>query len=362
MSVITFETFTNENISLSDAYNLVNSLGISYLDFAIESHYYARLFGVLTACDWGCPDSSFVVNQCLRESLYRTLLAVQNDTENFVGYNITDRYHTETIDYPFGKLHSTFAGIDKVDIVPEWSTILGYDSVAVNYFLDTIVAPTVAGGYTYFTVPVSLISNPREVVFRSTTTMRSYTLLNDGVYPKRNGANWEIAIDVGITPYDGNPTYVQHCKYAVVEVAAPTCTDGTVYPVYKGTNQKIPLYKQELIGGGLTRYWFYVYTLVDPAFFSETVNLENGEFYKMMTDIEFRCFKEVTSYAILTKTCNCNGDCTCSDETYRVQTKIVNSETGVVDFCITAIKQQDGSYKAITDCYRDWETDRKSVV
>lgn len=356
MSAIIPETFRQE-YGLSEIYNIVNSLSVSYLDFAIESRYYNRMFGVTMPCDGDCDDGDFHVNSCLRESLWRTILAIQEQTENYVGYNFTDRYHTEIIEWTFRDYYKTaFPGISAIDIIPQWSTIAGATSVSFSPFIAEGLTPTVAGGYTYVAIP-SFVGNPNEVVLRSSDTNGIYVKLQDRNFPRRVGDTWEIAIDIGITAYDGEPINAMHCKYAFVDVDLEDlvpCEDGVVYPVYPNTNQIIPQARPyETPEVGVRRYWFYLYTLVDPVFEGQIVDLEQNDFYALLTEIEFRCLTEVSQKGILTKTCDCNdpySNCNCEDTVYQVSVTIDNAAMGIVSFCVDGKFNDDDELIDLAAC------------
>ena len=168
---------------------------------------------------------------------------------------------------------------------------------------------------------------------RDATTNGVYKTLKNATYPRRVGTDWEILIDTAITTVDGaTEINVQDKNLAYVDITPPVCA-GTVHPVYPGTNQIIEQARDiEILPGDDERYWFYIWTLVDPIFYSENVDLENGEIYKLLPTIEFKCFEEIESKAILSKTVK-DDECTsCIDRRYQYTTRIINREFPTVIF------------------------------
>jgi len=321
----------------TDVYNTVNNLPISYWLFSQNTNYFGRLFGVVTGeqnqQDW----TDFVVNHCLRDALWHQLHCVTEAAENFVGYNISPHFHTKTTSWMFGENFRVWPGVEEVDIEQQWSDIAGFDSVAISPFLDII--PTVTpGSPTTVAFPYALVDNPLNIILRRASDYGTYSI-DRKIRPVRVGSDWVIALDDNTIPYTvGDTVLIQHVRYTYIEIETPTCSDGTPYPVYPGTNQIIPQAKvAEDIGGGFTRYWFYTYTLVDPAFYNNMVDLVEGDFYKLFQAIEFKCLKEVESKGILTRACKCQdcaNCCACDAAIFQVSAKIVDAERGILSFCV----------------------------
>ncbi len=327
--------------SESAVYELVNTLAVDYLQFAQVSHYYNRLYGVLTGALEGGDFDKIVINQCLREEIYRTLFDVQEYTEKLVGYNLTERFHSETIDWPFGAYRITrWPGLKAVNVQPSWSAIEGYGPFALNPFV-IVNPPTESDSpHLYIELDKTVVSNPNEVILRRGSDYGSYTIFKSYRPTRLDNGNWQIEFDQAVAPLDGGEDLlVQHTKYVYLDVDPPA-TDiypagATLHPVYPGTTQKIPLARPtETLDNGKTRYWFFIYSLVDPAFYNDTVDLVDGEFYKLFQTVEIKAYKEAEIKGELQKICKAGrcADCGCDDATYQVTVRIKDAEKGIVYF------------------------------
>lgn len=349
MSVINPNTF-RADLTNEEVYTILNTMGVDYFLFANHSHYYGRLYGVITGDDsYGdlaerTVADNFIVNECLREAVWRTLYNVQEETERYIGYNVSPRYHEETLDWCWERPYKTFwPGIELVDIEPSWSTIAGYDEIAVSPFVEIgLVAVLGVDGWV-LTLDSDVVNNPNDVHIRRDSDNGTIPIKYENGYPRRNvGGDWEVILDSSVG-YSGEVVNVQHTKYVFVDITPPTSLEcsGEVFPVYAGTNQIIKEAKPMQVVGSDHRYWFYNYQLVDPSFYTETTNLLNGEFYKLLEFIEFKCFREVASKGTLTKTCRCES-CGCEDKRYEVTTTILDAAYGIVRFCVTGeIDEED---------------------
>lgn len=142
----------------------------------------------------------------------------------------------------------------------------------------------------------SIFENPADVQMRNGNTGNTYTPLKLAGYPKRVGNNWEIPIDTKLSGFDpGAPVHLQHRKHLILDVDPPVSppAGATLHPVYPGTNQIIAQAKSpQVLGNGKTRYTFFIYALVHPAFRFETVDLVKGEFYKLYPEISIKALSE----------------------------------------------------------------------
>jgi hypothetical protein len=360
VTLVNLYTFT-PNLTPTQTWDIVNSLSVSFDDFAHKSHYNGRMYGVFTG-DMrfdNKEDNSYddtVINECLREAIWRTLYSVQEETERHVGFNFSPRYHTNTDKFLFGEPQQDgiWPGIEEADVVQAWSTLAGLDAVTVNPFVVTGTTAANVGGVWVVTVDASIVDNPHNVLIRRDDNGHVYPLLHSATYPRRNAGNWEIAIDVDVIGYTAlDLLNIQHVYYTFVDITTPVCA-GETHPVYQNTNQIIPQAKApEDIGGGQTRYWLYIYTLVDPAFYNAPTDLLGapGEYYKLLEEIEFRCVTETESKAIITRECKCDYECDCDNATYRAATTIIDAKQGIVSFCIDAKLDDDGiTWVATSSC------------
>lgn len=335
IEVLQFRPTTTDEI----LWSIVNTMAIDYLQFAIQTHYYARLFGVLNSADEGGDYGDFVANQCLREAIWSTLFQVQEHTENAVGYNLSPRFHKATISVTSldKRWQTNWPGISKVDVVEEWTVLDDYTDVEISPYILTGLTTTIDNGQTVVALDTSVVDNPHNIILRLSSDNSQLQVMPSGTagFPKRSGTNWLVAINTNATPVAGEIS-VQHKNYVFVDVTPPTTEDcsGEFVPVYENTNQRIPLAKAtETLPGGDKRFWFYIYTLVNPAFYTDTVDLQNGEFYKLHQTIQFKCYREAPQKARLIQR-PMNSDCrnNCEEKTFQISTYIVNRERGLVRF------------------------------
>jgi hypothetical protein len=309
-----------------------NSLFLSYHDFAVGSHLWDRMYGVISHLRESAPLEEFNTNICVREALWKVLREVTRNAEKAVGFNFSPMYHVSTIPFPWESFHRTaWPGIEAVDVIETW--VDHNLTVALSPFILNPVPMTVTTE-TYATIPRSLVGNPNELILRRESDYGTYKIRS----VRLNGTDWELTLDVKTIPYDALSDVVvaQHAKFCYVDVTLPTMT-GELYPVYSDTNQMIPQAKPyEDQGGGIRRYWFYPYAMVDPAFLVDEVNLTSGEFYKLLQSVEFRELQTTEQKARLYKRCiqeSCT-DCDCEDVVYQMTTNIVNAAKGILAFTL----------------------------
>lgn len=284
-------------------YDTVNTLPVDYLRFALASHYGARMYGVLNGARTGGSDGdpdTFLVNSCLRMSLWEVLVSVCQETENRLGFNLTSRYHTATTELsPTMRLQVDWAGVEKTDVVPTFSEVV--ETATIEPFIQTDLTAVVDGSITYVQVDGSLLINPQDAILRLHDNGGALDILLGQGYPKKVAGNWRIAINTRATPIpSGDTVDVQHRQLVFVDVE----TEDNLLPFYRGTTQKIPLARpvEGLDVDDTKRYWFYVYSLVDPAFYEDReIDLVAGEFYKLQLTIEFRTEAETPMYARITQ-------------------------------------------------------------
>lgn len=233
------------------------------------------VFGVNTACN----SCDYNLNPCLRRHLKNALIANQHLAERELGYALTESYHVyQTPWRGCGRYQLPLKGVSAVN-VKEKITRLGEDYAISPFVLQNV---EVIGGIV--TVPASLIDNPESAVFRDVDTLGVVEHEIKVGYPRKSGTDWLISVDV--TPFD-EPLFVhiQHCQYMKMTISTPD-TDGEVVAVYPNTETIIPFAKEPVLSGGNTTYWFYAWSLVDPAFAQDAmIDLLSGEFYKLMSEI-----------------------------------------------------------------------------
>lgn len=350
----------DSTITPEQVYQLINTLPVGYMGLSQQMHYWGRLFGVVTGeqneQDW----DNFVVNQCLRDSVWSTLRAIVDETESSLGYNLSRRFHHETIhSTQFGENLKVMPGIESVNREPTYSTVVGLETVSVSPFVLTGLTATLESSKYYVLLPDNVVDNPHKVHIRRSTDMGTYAP-DPTRRPSKVGSNWKVYLDNQPTPYQGtDPISVQHTDYVYVDITPPSSLSGTLVPVYTGTTQQIPQAKpMEILSGGQHRYWFYIYTLVDPAFYNNPVNLVNAEYYKLVPVITFKDYTEEEVFGELITICNCCSDCGDTYRHYQVSANIVNARQGVVSLVVEGElfdDDDDGIYERLdTSCGDCW--------
>lgn len=356
--IINPSTF-DSSMTANEVYQLVNTLPIGYSTLAQQMHYWGRLFGVITGevneQDW----DEFVVNQCLRDSIWSTLRTVAEEAENFLGYDVSRRYHNVITGFvDFNTNVRVRPGIEKVDYAPTFTSIPDTETVSISPFLIENITAVADGQRYYILVSDAIVDNPNDIIIRRSTDYGVYTP-DASRRPTKVGNNWKIYIDNQPTPYNGTDLLViQSVKYVYVDITPPTVVDGELVPVFYGTNQIIPQAKPpQTLVSGKTRYWFYIWTMVDPAFYNRPVDLVAAEFYKLVPFISFSKYSEEKIYGELTITGDCCADCGGNESKFRVSTSIVDARRGVVSFKIDGQlfdDDGDGVYERLdsscTDC------------
>lgn len=329
MTVVDVRGF-RPDLSAAENYRLVNELAISYIDFAINSFLFQRAYGVKTGSLEGANYQEFYVNNCIKEEVYRALWSIQEDTEDTVGFNLSDRYHYEDIAWPsYGRTALKWPGLDTLNVQPVWSEVENYGPFDISPYVELDITVDV-GGATIAHVDASFVDNPRDVILRKRSTGGAYSIeWTKTGYPQYVSGEWLLPINTTITPYNpADEVDVQHRKYVFIDVDPPAsteCEDGIMHPVYYGTTQKIALAKPVETVGGKLRYWFYVYTLVNPAFISELVDLEVGEFYKLYRQVEIKCLTETEVTPQLVRICGEENI-----ESYDLAVKIIDASHSII--------------------------------
>lgn len=303
-----------------------NDLFVDRLLFSQIACLDGRAFGVETFCE----TCSLDFNPCLRRSLLAGLIANQALVESLVGYNLTERYHSEEILWDGRtRLQLSWPGVAAINVKAAYATL---DTVSVEPYV-ILEAPVSDSGAGYCVVELdkNFIGNPTHAIIRDATTLDIYQQQLIDIYPRRNEAgNWEVALDSPATPPECPVVHVQHCNKIAITIDTPVCT-GEIRIAYKGTTNLIPVAQDPVVDGASTTYWVYAWSLVDPAFSDETVNLKTGEFYKLVTEVDVVCVTEVAQTPTLTGTssCNCSGvTLETLDTEYTLE--IVSSELGVI--------------------------------
>jgi len=310
--------------------DIINNLLLNVQGFSDIACLDGLLWGVKTGCDYcsDCEHCEYEFNACVREHIVRNLVSAQNYAETILGFPLVEKYHTEEI-RPFEGtkyLKMKRPGITAVNVTQE-VTSLGTFAVS-PYIVEGVTLTDSGLGYCIATISSELLDNPEHVrIWDDNGT--SYLVQKRTGFPRRSGANWQIALGNDVKSPCTTTLNAQHCRYMILEVDEPTCT-GIVHPVYPNSNQKIPLAKPvQSLAGGRLRYWFHPWVLLDPGFVRDGANLYSGEFYKLLAEIELACFTEVESLPTVTmvdQDCNCQTTFSLGTET--VSVNIIDEENG----------------------------------
>lgn len=274
---------------------LVNQLLLNTQEFSRIAGIDGRLFRVITHED--TCDS--MANPCTQDSVQRSLISIQKLAEQYLGYELTDRYHYEEIEWHGEEIvQLSNRGVVALNVIQSIGSSIGEQ--AISPFVEEDLITYNDGGKYYVDFRSDLAGNP--------LTMQPRNADNDYFKVEsvqRSGADWKANVSkVGAA---GVSLDIQNPRLMIADLENPVCT-GTVYPVYPGTNQKIPMAKPpEAIDVDNTRYFFRPWMLVDPAFKDDTVNLEGGEFYKLLQSIDFKCFGEAEQASTVTITKKSGG-------------------------------------------------------
>lgn len=326
-----------------------NDLLVNLQSFSEIACLDGRLFGVKTTCD----TCQLELNSCLRGQMLEALIAANRRAEADLGYALTPRYHVGEIELTGSGDHSKFRlkteqpGVAAVNVKLQISSRL--QNIAVSPYLDTVEVENGGEGYCVVRVSTSLVENPASVTLRDNSHRVYLQHIGDG-YPRRVSNEWVIALGNQATlPCETVETLnVQHCKYVYVDIpASTTCldcdgdvdTDAQILPVYPGTTEFIPLAKPiETVGTDL-RYWFYVWTLVDPGFENEEIDLAHAEFWKLRSAVDFVCVREVPAGPdVIGGTCDEIIADPCADPAVEAayDIEILDAQRGILDFSSNA--------------------------
>lgn len=357
------------HLSSEEAWNLINALPVSYLDFARHTYYYHRLYDVLTGDNAGVhldpqgQGSGMVINDCFRQSLWRTLIGVTNEAESWLGYNFSARYHYEETTFPpGGKAQTRWPGVEAMSVKLEWEEIAGYGPFDIDPLCVYDATVDTPGSDPILRAPASYFENPADVIVRDADTNNVVRTLTRTGYPRLDNGDWLIPLD--LKHYiQANGVNLQHRKYLFLDIVNPILSAGqSAFPVYPDTNQIIQEAKPPTpIGGGAYRHTFYIYTLVAPSFAWEQVNLLAGEHYKLYSQIEYKARAEVAAHpqVIWTKggTSQTISTTELEDDEIRVDVTLVpvQSEPGVyhIAFGDEVYCTMEELWCAVTECTQD---------
>jgi hypothetical protein len=295
---------------------------------AVQPSYFAdvscegdAILGLTSHCTISCQSPSQThryqadpFNLCARNGLWSHLYRVQQELEAMVGWTLSSRYIVEEIPVKSGRqIQTQFGGVASVNYEELVSDIAGYGTVAYSVFLAQNLAPVLSGVDWYVDVNVNLLDNPGKLMLRVEDALGDPTnglsvIEEDWKHkPQRVTVGpdtfWRIwipdaAADAGVARFSAI-----HCEQSYFDAPDPsavTC-DGTIAPVHVGTSQRIPIIRTETLALGVVRYWVRTAHMINPAFDDGYTDISSGEFYKLVTEVDFLCFGEVNQLAVITK-------------------------------------------------------------
>lgn len=256
-----------------DLADLLNNMPVSLQDFATLACMDGRAHGVKTFAD----TCSYELNDCVRRSLINRLIDANQAVVNYLGYWPILRYHVETI--PFQqRFKLAWPLLDLLNLVRVLTPINSLSQVPVNYYLETNIALTTHSSYNTLAIPISY-GDPNQLIFRHPTSFVRYFPQDRFGYPQRINDEWIIAFDTNVTHVS-----IQHPNLVYVDVSS---TITNLVPVYYNTQLQIKPVKVEDVDNITRRYWFYVWQMLDPAFFDQGADLTKLELYKFVPFISF---------------------------------------------------------------------------
>lgn len=286
-------------------YNEVNALAVGYWEFAQQTSLYGRAYGVLDDAfvgpEWtvqNAREPDYVLNVCMRNALWRSLLRIQKETESHMGFNFSERYHEEELMYRRTyRMQTEWPGVEALQVKQSWAAVEGLSGIVINPFYLSGIAHTGA----QILLPIADVPNFYDVFLVNTGSYSRLALDETlGLLGTKSGDSWVIPINTTKTPLQQNVTVdVLHRQYVRVVVTPPeTVPNGyEIHPVYSGTNQIIPQARPlEILDNGDYRYTFFVHSLIDPSFAQRTVYWNHAETYKLAATIDFKYRFEEPAY------------------------------------------------------------------
>ena len=284
----------NPNMTQAEVDSFINSMVVSYKDFAVISGLFGRAYGVQTGCD----AAGFLLNECARHLVISHLAESHARAEDRLSYDITPRYHYEEVFYDTTmNPRLQRPGFESFVQQTFSASIMGLQDVSPYLILDVPLVDSGAG-YTIAQLADSLVDNPNSIVLVDRDSGHQYipqtTVFG---FPRKVANNWEVALSNDLLPGDIGVKIVDafHCQLVKVDIPAEALTAGQILvPVYPDSDQIIPYAKvsEDLAPG--TRLWFHSYTLVDEAFAIEGADFTGGnlEFYKLLPQIDMKIVED----------------------------------------------------------------------
>lgn len=242
-------------------------------------------FGVNTACN----SCDFKMNSCLRRNLSDALNTNEMLTSTQIGYDLVPTYHADELLWRGeARLQLSRHGVAEINVIEQQEKI--EDSpFSISPFILLNIAVNTVDADRIVVLDKNYVDNPGRIILRRLDNNGVIEQVYQNGYPRRNDdGDWLIAM----APTTINFVNVQHCQYMVLDVDTPVCEDGTIFAAVPETGEYIPFVsrKAPYVHDTTTTYFFYAWSLVDPAFQEDDViDLFAGEFYKLLTEVDLWC-------------------------------------------------------------------------
>lgn len=241
------------------AYELLNSLGVSYRDFSKVSNLRNKVYGV------ALENKETVLNYCMRQYIWSYLASFTAEVIDIVGYKLDTFYDkiTVPIDFDSGYLIPIpYAGISKLNVKRGFSLV---SSPTVNYIIKPNANVVLISGVYYVEVEKSLAPNYQEVIFRDTDGF--IYPINTSESVRISGDLWQIPIGNSTKQFQyGTTIDVYHKSMCYIDVTPPATQNGDLVVCYQNTKQIIKPLKTETLSNGDIRFWFFNYEMLKPEF------------------------------------------------------------------------------------------------
>lgn len=264
-----------------------NDLLLDVLGFSLETCLNNIVYGVET----GCEVCEGLFNSCLHGHLDSLLMAAQRETEHTLGYALKSRYIWEDLLWD-GNSRFIQLSLPNVTELNVSQTETYLFDIPINPFILEEVVSTDSGDGCVITVSKEFVDNPQKLLLWNHAN-GAQVFVDEGRRITRTDDNWIIPI---VTNSCGMEIDVTHCDYFYVDVPTDECA-GTIQP--RVNNRYLAPYRiDEDVAANVDRYWFYIWSVVDPAFFS--ADFGKYEYYKLLEDISFYCLTEVVANPVIT--------------------------------------------------------------
>lgn len=328
------------HLTTESAYEQINTLGVSFRDFANITSLESRLYGVNLGLVQDDNLKSVTFNRCVRNSVWKNLLENQDLAERAIGFNVSQRQHTEHYDFAdSGRYALRFPGLEQIGSFT-WTDVALEQGL--TFKIQEGISPSNVNNRYIVELQKEFFDHPFEVVVRNYSN-QDYIPIEKSAkgYPSKNVAgNWLIQLNHHQTGYTGNASldvYSRRFCYVDVDLVGATDVDN-VYPMYPDTNQIVPIIKRVLLSGTTYRFFIPLEVLVRPPFLTEQVDILNQEYYKLYDSLDFK-ERSITAGSVSVVRVCAKSDSSQS-ETFQVSANIISRENSVIELNLPELKDK----------------------